>query len=116
MSNATEPTNPATEPTPVIEDDVSDTSSCISNDSDEWNQEYCVLCQKEKRSVFYYQLTKVKNAPICVRCVRSRLCSTVINRGKVPACKPFDVKHWNVNGIKGLQCCESCFVEETPEN
>ena len=62
--------NPATEPTLPIDDSESDTSSCVSNESDAWNQEYCVLCRKVKHTFrILLPTNKGKECPhLCALC------------------------------------------------
>lgn len=85
----------------LLDINVSDTESVLSEESDSENVEFCVVCRKTKTGSFYYNATLVKNAPVCERCVRAYKCWR-------PGCKSFNVKHRNVSGIKGLNCCAKC--------
>ena len=88
-------------PTIVMEDSHSECSSIVSTESEAEETDYCVLCKKNKHTTFYWGITHVKNAPVCQRCVRKHFCS---------GCRKYEVKHRDVQGIKGLNCCEACYV------
>ena len=87
----------------LLDVNVPDTESVLSSDDDEDEDvNWCVVCKKSKTGSFYYNVTLVKNAPVCERCVRAYKCQQ-------PGCKSFNIKHRNVSGIKGLNCCAKCY-------